>query len=465
MYTNSSPIACSGHLPFFRSSSIFLILVTDCVGFASILGFVDLFMSHECGYGEELMNIVLLSNEYPPHIYGGAGVHVNYLSQELAKLNGGIHHLQVFCFGDQKEIVENMVVVGIPEAQNVPFQDPLHKKLLDSLHRNLIMAGSVKEADLIHCHTWYAHFAGCLLKQMLGTPLVVTIHSLEPHRPWKEEQLGSGYKASTWLEKTALLNADGIITVSKSMMEDVQQLYAVSPEKIRVIHNGIDLDRYKPTFDKEILGSCGINPDKPFILFVGRITRQKGIIHLVNGLPYVDREIQIVLCAGAPDTEDIDIEMKQRVEEVRATTNNQIIWISEMLPEDHIVVLNSHASLFVCPSIYEPFGIINLEAMACNTPIVASAVGGIPEVVVHNETGLLVDFESGDNFEPKHPGQFSRDLAAAINQLLASPEKLKTMGIESRKRVEKHFSWENIARQTLDYYREVIGTYRREQIT
>jgi alpha-maltose-1-phosphate synthase len=410
------------------------------------------------------MNIVLLSNEYPPNIYGGAGVHVDYLSRELAKLNRGSLNLQIFCFGEQREIIENMVVVGIPERQNVPSQDPRHKKLLDSLYRNLIMAGSVKEADLVHCHTWYTHFAGCLLKQILGVPLVLTIHSLEPHRPWKEEQLGSGYKASTWLEKTALLNADGIIAVSKSMLEDVQQLYGVSSEKIHVIHNGIDLGRYKPTFDKEILGSYGINPDKPFILFVGRITRQKGIIHLVNGLPYVDREIQVVLCAGAPDTEDIDREMKQRVETVRAATDNQIIWISEFLPEDHIVVLNSHASVFVCPSVYEPFGIINLEAMACNTPVVAAAVGGIPEVVVHNETGLLVEFESGNNLEPKHPEQFSRDLASAINKLMSSPKKLKAMGAASRMRVEQHFSWEDISRQTLDYYREVIGTHQREQV-
>jgi glycogen synthase len=407
------------------------------------------------------MNIVFLSNEYPPYIYGGAGVHVDYLSQELAKLNGGNHHLQVLCFGDQKEKDANVVVVGIPEGKNIAFQDPRHKKLLDSLHRNLIMAGSVREADLVHCHTWYTHFAGCLLKELLDIPLILTVHSLEPHRPWKEEQLGKAYAVTTWLEKTALLNADGIIAVSRSMMEDVQQLYGVSTEKIRVIYNGIDLDRYKPTFDKEILGSYGINPDKPFVLFVGRITRQKGIIHLVNGLPYVDRDIQIVLCAGEPDTVEIDLEMKQRVDEVRAATNNQIIWTSELLPEDHIIALNSHASLFVCPSVYEPFGIINLEAMACNTPVLASAVGGIPEVVVHNETGLLVDFEPGDNFEPKDPERFSRDLAAAINQLLGSPDKLQAMGTEARKRVEQHFSWENIAQQTLAYYKEVIGTYRR----
>lgn len=405
------------------------------------------------------MKVVLLSNEYPPHVYGGAGVHVNYLSKELAKLIGGNHYVQVLCFGDQKEIGENKVVEGIASSENIPFQDPRHKKLLDTLYRNVVMVGSVREADIVHCHTWYTHFAGCLLKQILGVPLVLTVHSLEPHRPWKEEQLGSGYRASTWLEKTALLNADGLIAVSESMKRDMHQLYNISLEKIRVIHNGIDLGHYKPSFNKEIVSSYGINADRPFVLFVGRITRQKGIIHLVNALPYLDGDIQVVLCAGDPDTEAIGIEMKEKVEEVRASSNNQIIWISEFVPKEHIVVLYSHASLFVCPSVYEPFGIINLEAMACNTPVVASAVGGIREVVVHDETGLLVDFESGDNFEPKRPQQFSRDLAVAINQLLRSPEKLKAMGLESRRRVENHFSWESIARKTLAFYQEVVKTH------
>jgi glycogen synthase len=409
------------------------------------------------------MRIALLSNEYPPHIYGGAGVHVDYLTRELVTLENGKHFLQILCFGEQKTGSENTTVQGISSRADLPFQDSRHQKLFDALYRNLVMAGSVKEADLVHCHTWYTHFAGCLLKELLDIPLILTVHSLEPHRPWKEEQLANAYAVSTWLEKTSLLNADGVIAVSQSMKKDVQELYGISPEKIRVIHNGIDLDHYKPTFDKEIIRSYGINPNKPFVLFVGRITRQKGILHLVNGIRHIDRDTQIVLCAGEPDTEDIELEMKQRLEEVQATTNNKIIWISEFLPEDHIVVLYSHASLFVCPSVYEPFGIINLEAMACNTPVVASAVGGIPEVVVHNENGLLVDFEAGDNFEPKQPERFSRNLATAINHLLASPEKLKAMGIESRKRVEHHFSWENIARQTLEYYREVIGTYRSKQ--
>ena len=409
------------------------------------------------------MRIAILSNEYPPHIYGGAGVHVDYLSRELASLEKGKHSLQILCFGDQQARSANLVVQGITPAVNLPLQHSRHEKLFDALYRNLLMAGSVKEADLVHCHTWYTHFAGSLLKELLGIPLILTIHSLEPHRPWKKEQLGNAHAATTWLEKTALANADGIIAVSNSMKEDAQQLYGIPPEKIRVIHNGVDVDHYKPTFDKEIISSYGINPNKPFVLFVGRITRQKGIIHLVNGLPYLNGGIQVVLCAGAPDTKEIDLEMRQLVEEVRAATNNQLIWISKFLSRDHIVVLYSHASLFVCPSVYEPFGIINLEAMACNTPVVASAVGGIREVVVPDQTGLLVDFKPGDNFEPKSPEQFSRDLAAAINQLMALPEKLKAMGMESRKRVEQHFSWRTIARQTLEYYREVSEAYRRNK--
>jgi starch synthase len=409
------------------------------------------------------MRIAILSNEYPPHIYGGAGVHVDYLSRELASLEKGKHCLQILCFGDQQARSGNLVVQGITPAVNLPLQHSRHEKLFDALYRNLLMAGSVKEADLVHCHTWYTHFAGSLLKELLGIPLILTVHSLEPHRPWKKEQLGNAHAATTWLEKIALANADGIIAVSNSMKEDAQQLYGIPPEKIRVIHNGVDVDHYKPTFDKEIISSYGINPNKPFVLFVGRITRQKGIIHLVNGLPYLNGGIQVVLCAGAPDTKEIDLEMRQLVEEVRAATNNQLIWISKFLSRDHIVVLYSHASLFVCPSVYEPFGIINLEAMACNTPVVASAVGGIREVVVPDQTGLLVDFKPGDSFEPKSPEQFSRDLAAAINQLMALPEKLKAMGMESRKRVEQHFSWRTIARQTLEYYREVSEAYHRNK--
>ena len=403
------------------------------------------------------MKIVLLSNEYPPHVYGGAGVHVDYLSKELSRLEKGKHSLEVLCFGDQKENRGNMRVEGVRPSCTLPSRDPRHRKLMDTLCRDTLMIGSVTEADIIHCHTWYTHFAGCLLKQMLGAPLVLTTHSLEPHRPWKEEQLGSAYRASTWLEKTAYENADGVIAVSQAMRKDVHELYGVPFEKIRVIYNGIDLNQYKPTFSEEILASYGIHPQKPFMLFVGRITQQKGILHLVNAIPYLQPGMQVVLCAGAPDTEAIGKEMKEKIEQVRSKTENEVIWISEMVPQERLICLYSHAFVFVCPSVYEPFGIINLESMACHTPVVASAVGGIKEVVVPDETGLLVSFEpvSSYDFEPRDPDRLSRNLADAVNTLFLSPEKREAMGRKSRERVERYFSWESIARQTLDYYREL----------
>jgi glycogen synthase len=405
------------------------------------------------------MKIALLTNEYPPHTYGGAGVHVEYLSRELARLEGGRHDIHVFCFGEQKEYVGNITVEGIRPAFDFPFQDSRHQKLLDSLFRNILMTGSIKEVDVVHCHTWYTHLAGCLIKQIFGIPLVITTHSLEPHRPWKAEQLGSAYRASTWLEKTAYDNVDGVIAVSESMKTDVHDLYHVPFEKIRVIFNGIDVNQYKTMFNSAVLTSYGINPDKPYLLFVGRITRQKGLIHLVNATKWLLPGIQIVLCAGAPDTEEIGKEIAERVTEVRAETENEILWICQWVPRADLIYLFSHASVFVCPSVYEPFGIINLEAMACETPVVASAVGGIPEVVVHGETGLLVPFKpiSAHNFEPKDPEQFSRDLAAGINSLFRSHEKMRVMGLKSRDRVENHFSWESVAKQTLEFYRDLTS--------
>lgn len=413
------------------------------------------------------MNIVILSKEYPPHVYGGAGVHVEYLTRELTKLDRGSHSFHVFFFGDRKERRENITVEGIPAGRNMSRRKLLQEKLLDTLYRNVVMSGSVERADILHCHTWYTHLAGCLIKQILGAPLVLTIHSLEPQRPWKEEQLGSGYRASTWLEKTALLNADGIIAVSSAMKRAVLDLYDLPPERIRVIHNGIDLSQYNPSFSPEILVSYGIDPEKPYVLFVGRMTRQKGIIHLLNALPHLENDIQVVLCAGAPDTEAIAKEMEVKVDEVRAKTSSRIVWISEMLPREKVIVLYSHASLFVCPSVYEPFGIINLEAMACQTPVVASAVGGIPDIVDHNRTGVLVDFEpvSEENPEPINPESFSRNMAEAINQLMRSPGQLKAMGLAARKRAENQFGWERIARQTLEFYRELIQADRAPQVS
>lgn len=319
------------------------------------------------------------------------------------------------------------------------------------------MTSSVRETDIVHCHTWYTHLAGCLIKEIFGIPLVITTHSLEPQRPWKEEQLGSAYRASTWIEKTAYQNADGIIAVSQSMKTGVHDLYQVPFEKIRVIPNGIDVHQYQPTLNPAVLRLYQINPDKPFILFVGRISRQKGIIHLINAIKYLLSGIQIVLCAGAPDTEEIGKEMTERVEEAQTQTQNDIIWIRQWIPKSDLIVLYSHAFLFICPSIYEPFGIINLEAMACGTPVVASAVGGIPEVVIHGETGLLVPFEpiNTQSWELREPEKFSKDLANAVNGLLSSPEKVKTMGAKSRERVKKHFSWKSIAHQTLEFYKEL----------
>ena len=405
------------------------------------------------------MRITLLTNEYPPHVYGGAGVHVDYLSRELANREGGKHEIQILCFGDQKEHSGNKIVEGIRPSSDFPFQDIQHEKLLDTLSRNMLMIRSVKETDIVHCHTWYTHLAGCLIKQIFGVPLILTTHSLEPNRPWKEEQLGSAYRASTWLEKTAYQNADGVIAVSQSMKKGVHDLYQVPFEKIRVIPNGIDMNEYQPRTNPSLLASYRIDPEKPFLIFVGRITRQKGILYLVNAIRYISPGIQIVLCAGAPDTQEIEREMEEKVKEARTQTPNEIIWIHQWVPRSDLITLYSHASVFICPSIYEPFGIVNLEAMACGIPVVASSVGGIPEVVIHDETGILVTFDpmNTQSWEPREPEKFSKDLANAVNHLLSSPEKKRTMGAKSRERVEKHFTWESIARQTLKFYKELTG--------
>ncbi len=404
------------------------------------------------------MKIAILTNEYPPYVYGGAGVHVEYLTRELSKLDGGRHQVEVLSFGDQKWEQGNLKVHGIAPDFKTPSTQPQHQKFLDAVLRNVVMSGSLASADIVHCHTWYSHLAGCLLKPLLGAKLVLTTHSLEPHRPWKVEQLGTAYHASSWVEETAYRNADGVVAVSQSMRRDVSDLYGVSKDRIRVIFNGIDLNQYKPTPNPETLIKLGIDPKIPYILFVGRITRQKGIIHLVNAAQHLRPGIQVVLCAGAPDTPEIGKEMEERVEAARKLSKNPIIWIAKIVSKEEIITLNTHASLFVCPSVYEPFGIINLEAMACETPVVASAVGGIPEVVVPEKTGVLVGFEakSETDFEPKHPDDFSYRLAEAIDRLLASPDVLKEMALASRKRVEEYFSWTVIAQQTLDFYQSLL---------
>lgn len=402
------------------------------------------------------MKIVILTNEYPPNVYGGAGVHVEYLTCELAKLEDGRHEIEVLCFGEQDEEHGNLRVRGVDPDFELPRQDERHGKFMDAMLRDLVMAGSIAEADVLHGHTWYSHLAGCLAKQLTGGHLVLTTHSLEPHRPWKAEQLGTAYRGSSWVERTAYENADGVVAVSGAMKEDVQSLYDVSDAEMRVIHNGIDIDQYRPRPDASVLESYGVDPDQPFVLFVGRITRQKGILHLVEAIHHFDSDVQVVLCAGAPDTEEIGAEMEARVEAARAETENRIVWIAEMLPREDVITMYTHASVFVCPSVYEPFGIINLEAMACGTPVVASAVGGIPEIVVPGETGLLVDVNpegSEESVEPADPDAFARGLAEEVNALMADAERREGMGSAARRRVEEQFSWTAIAEQTLDFYK------------
>ncbi len=405
------------------------------------------------------MKIAILTNEYPPNVYGGAGVHVEYLTRELAKLDGGQHEINVYSFGDQREDHGNLTVRGVQPIGEAPAQDERHRKFLDTMQRNVVMAGSVApDTDIVHGHTWYSHLGGCLAKQLSGAKLVLSTHSLEPHRPWKVEQLGTAYHGSSWVEKTAYENADGVVAVSKSMRQDVHDLYDVPMERIRTIYNGIDLDQYRPRPNDDVLKKYDVDPNTPFVLFVGRITRQKGILHLVNAIKHMEGDVQVVLCAGAPDTDEIASEMTERVERARQDADARIVWIAEMLPKDDIITLYTHATVFVCPSVYEPFGIINLEAMACETPVVASKVGGIPEIIVPGETGLLVgiDQPGGGDFEPRDPDAFARALADGVNELLADADTRKEMAQASRRRVEEVFSWTSIAEQTLDFYQSLL---------
>jgi starch synthase len=400
------------------------------------------------------MKALFYTREFPPYVYGGAGVHVEYLAEELAKLI----NVEVRCFGDQNVNSENLSVKGFPYDN--PIFDKSNDKLkavLKTLSTCIEMNADEIDADIVHCHTWYAHFAGIVAKLCYGIPLVITTHSLEPLRPWKREQLGNGYDASSWIEKTAIEMADALIAVSKETKEDVLKHFDVDESKIKVIYNGINLQEYVVTSDTSTLDAYGIDKSKPYVLFVGRITKQKGIIHLVNAIKYIAADTQIVLCAGAPDTPEIAKEMQDSVNEVKKTRNN-VIWIAEMLPKKEVIQLYSHADVFCCPSIYEPFGIINIEAMACKTAVVASAVGGIKEVVVHGETGLLIPLEQQNEapFEPVNPDKFSRDLAEGINKLINDKALREKMAVNSRKRVEDYFDWIAIAKQVEDLYTSLI---------
>jgi len=402
---------------------------------------------------------LFLTNEYPPHVYGGAGVHVDYLSRELAKTMP----IEVRCFGNQKSQEGNLSVRGFDlEVSGFDCPKPL-RPVFGAIRRCTDFNSTNIDADLVHCHTWYSHFGGILAKINYGIPLVITVHSLEPLRPWKREQLEGGYDFTVWLEKTALETADAIIAVSGQTKADVSRLFNVRDDRLQVIHNGIDLEEYRKREDMAALVRHGINPEKPYLLFVGRITRQKGIVHLVRAIEFMDLDFQIVLCAGAPDTPEIGAEMKELVEKMKARRAG-IIWIDEMVDKETVRELYAHAAVFCCPSIYEPFGIINLEAMACETAVVATAVGGINEVVVEGETGFLVPLDQMEQspFEPRDPEQFARDLAGRINQLIANPELCAKFGRAGRKRAEEKFSWAAIASQTKALYERLLAT--REQM-
>ena len=402
----------------------------------------------------DLSKVALFTNEYPPNVYGGAGVHVEYLSKELARMVP----VEVRCFGDQDVEQGNLRVRGYGRWEEARRNtDPRFGGALDAFYRSLSMAKDTLDADVVHCHTWYADMAGFLAKKLWGVPLVLTIHSLEPLRPWKVEQLGAGYHLSSWMEQTGIEDADAVIAVSQETRTDVLKFFDIAPERIHVIHNGIDLSEYRLTPSTDALVKRGVDPARPYVLFVGRITRQKGIIHLVNAIPHLDPSLQVVLCAGAPDTPEIGQEMAARVAEVSAGRSG-VIWIQEMLPRPDVIQFYSNAAVFCCPSVYEPFGIINLEAMACETAVVASAVGGIPEVVVPGDTGLLVPLRLKEGtFDPVDAGQFSQDLATAINQVALDPDLGRRFGTNGRRRVEDHFSWTAIAEKTLDLYRSLLA--------
>jgi starch synthase len=435
-----------------------------------------------------------MTREYPPAVYGGAGVHVEYLSRELAKLI----EVEVHCWGDQRVDQGNLHVIGDePPAEVMGGSDAKFKTAVDALALNLTQMKELGAIDIVHTHTWYVSMAGFLAKKLYGIPFVLTTHSLEPLRAWKAEQLGSGYAMSSWMERTAILDADAVIAVSNGTKADILRAYPeVDAAKVHVIYNGIDLKEYQHTDATDALDKYGVDKTKPYVLFVGRITRQKGVTHLVDAVRYLPPGTQVVLCAGAPDTPEIAAEMREKVEALRKETpgskpvgddkalhsqvtkeggqafatgdptgrGHNVVWIEQMVTKQEAIQLYSHCTVFCCPSVYEPFGIINLEAMACGAPVVASATGGILEVVVDaaatdnaNPTGYLVPFapDAVTGF-PVDGDKFARDLAKRLTELMADPALCKKFGQAGRKRVEEIFSWDAIAKQTVELYRSLV---------
>lgn len=392
------------------------------------------------------LRAALVTREYPPEVYGGAGVHVEYLARELRKLLD----LKVHCFGGARHAAS----VEAYSAWNALAGPEPHMAALRTLSTDLAVARALEGAQLVHSHTWYANFAGHLAKLLYSIPHVMTSHSLEPLRPWKEEQLGGGYRLSCFIERTAIEAADAVIAVSNGMKADILAGYpAVQPERVHVIYNGIDPNEYQPTTGTDVLARFGIDPAQPYAVFVGRVTRQKGVVHLLRAARHFEPGTTLVLCAGEPDTPEIAAEVKGLVAELEAR-DEPVIWIEQKLARQEVIQILSHARVFVCPSVYEPFGIVNVEAMACGVPVVASAVGGIPEIVVDGETGFLVPFEAapGSSAGPKDPEAFARALAVKVNALVAGTERARTMGSAGRRRALAEFSWTEVAKRTAELY-------------
>ncbi|MEU9892291.1 glycogen synthase [Streptomyces phaeochromogenes] len=380
------------------------------------------------------MRVGLLSREYPPDVYGGAGVHVEFLARELRPLAD----LDVHCWGEG-------AAGGVVRHRPWPTLDGANDALR-TFSVDLSIAAALEGRELVHSHTWYANLAGHMAKLLYGIPHVMTAHSLEPLRPWKAEQLGGGYALSSWAERTAIEAADAVIAVSTAMREDILGCYpSLDPAKVRVLHNGIDTSLYAPDHGTDVIDRIGLDPGRPYVLFVGRITRQKGVPHLLRAVRDIDPAAQVVLCAGAPDTPEIDQEFRDLFQEL-SSVREGVHWIPQMLPRPDVIQLLTHAAVFVCPSVYEPLGIVNLEAMACGTAVVASRVGGIPEVVADGETGLLVSVE--DDFEAQ--------LARALDSLLADPQAARRMGEAGRERAVREFGWDAVARRTVQLYEEIL---------
>ena len=399
------------------------------------------------------MRVAMLTREYPPEVYGGAGVHVEYLVRDLAYLVD----LEVHCFGKPRpEPPDGKLKVQAYQPWDALAGSARHLSALRTVSTDLAIAAGVEGADLVHSHTWYANLAGHVAKLLYGIPHVVTVHSLEPLRPWKAEQLGGGYALSRFCEQISLTAADRIIAVSEGMARDIVACYpSIDLERIRVVHNGIDPSEYRPDRGTDVLKRYGVDPAKPSVVFVGRITRQKGVPYLLDAALSFDPAAQLVLCAGAPDTPEIGREVAEKVDKVAQERGN-IIWIEKMLERNEVVQLLTHATVFVCPSVYEPLGIVNLEAMACETAVVATATGGIPEVVADGVTGLLVPFE-GSGGAPSDPARFAADFAERVNRLLADPAEAERFGKAGRQRALDEFSWPAIAGQTARLYAELAA--------